>query len=156
MKEPLVKAARLCAEADKPLLLHTNEPVGHSYPGKAPMGLKGLYDLVEACPGTRFQLAHLGGGLFFFELLKKKVGEVLKSCVFDTAAAPFLYTPRVYPVFLALAGRERLLFGSDWPLLALPRYLKDIRESGMSEEDAALHLGANAAEFWGLQDRPPG
>ena len=151
VKKALAKAAGLCAEADKPLLLHTNEPIGHSYPGKAPMTLKGLYELVKACPETRFQLAHLGGGLFFYELLKKEVKEVLRNCVFDTAAAPFLYTPRIYPSFAALAGGERLLFGSDWPLLRLPRYLKDIKTSGLGEKETAAHLGGNAARFWRLE-----
>ena len=146
--ESLVQVAQLCAEADKPLMIHTNEPVGHVYPGKAPMTLKGLYDAVKACPRTRFQLAHLGGGLFFYELLKKEVKEVLRNCVFDTAAAPFLYTPRIYPAFAFLAGAERLLFGTDWPLLRLPRYLKDIQASGLGEEDKAAHLGGNAAAFW--------
>lgn len=146
--QALVRAAGLCAEADKPLLLHTNEPVGHTYPGKAPMGLKGLYEMVKACPRTRFQLAHLGGGVFFFELLKKEVREVLRNCVFDTAAAPFLYTPQVYSAFLDIAGQGRLLFGSDWPLLSLPRHLKDLDRAGLSQEERAAHLGADAALFW--------
>ena len=150
VKKALIRAAGLCAEADKPLLLHTNEPVGHAYSGKAPMGLKGLYELTKACPQTRFQLAHLGGGLFFFELLKKEVKEVLGNCVFDTAAAPFLYTPRIYSVFLAAAGRGRLLFASDWPLLSLPRHLKDLDRSGLSEEEREAHLGGDAARFWRL------
>ncbi|MBM4321201.1 MAG: amidohydrolase, partial [Deltaproteobacteria bacterium] len=70
VKRSLQALASLCAEADRPLLLHTNEPVGHDYPGKAPMGLSGLYELLRACPATRFQLAHLGGGIFFYELLR--------------------------------------------------------------------------------------
>ena len=148
VKKSLVETSQLCAQADKPLLLHTNEPVGHSYPGKAPMTLQGLYELVKACPETRFQLAHLGGGLFFYELLKKEVKEALRNCVFDTAAAPFLYTPQIYSVFAAVAGPERLLFGSDWPLLRLPRYLKDIQASGMDEQEKSGHLGGNAAAFW--------
>ena len=110
------------------------------------MGLKGLYELIKACPQTRFQLAHLGGGLFFFELLKKEVKEVLGNCVFDTAAAPFLYTPQVYS---GLPGRGpeggRLLFASDWPLLGLARHLKDLDRSGLSEEERAAHLGGDAA-----------
>ncbi len=150
VREPLMKAAGLCAEADKPMLLHTNEPVGHAYPGKAPMTLRGLYGLVKACPETRFQLAHLGGGLFFFELLKKEVREVMRNCVFDSAAAPFLYSPSIYDVFCSLAGEERLLYGSDWPLLGLPRYLKDIQSSGLVARARTKHLGGNAAEFWRL------
>jgi len=144
--------ARLCAEADRPMLLHTNEPVGHAYPGKAPMSLSGLYRLVAACPDTRFQLAHMGGGLFLFELLKKEVRGVLKNCVFDTAAAPFLYRPEVYPVFVQLAGEDRLLYGSDYPLLSLARYAKDMDRAGLSPGLKAKILSGNARAFWRLED----
>jgi len=146
----LVKAAGLCAEADRPLLLHTNEPVGHSYPGKSPMSLGGLYRLVRDCPRTRFQLAHLGGGIFLYELLKKEVGEVLRNCVFDTAAAPFLYRPELYPTFARLAGEDRLLMGTDWPLLGLGRYLKDLDSAGVAGRLREKLLGENAREFYGL------
>ncbi len=144
----LTRLGRLCADADKPLLLHTNEPVGHSYSGKSPMTLAGLYKLLRACPETRFQLAHLGGGLFFFGLLKKEVGEVLANAVFDTAAAPFLYRPELYTVFADLMGPEKLVYGSDYPLLSLARYLKDLETAGVENELKARILGRNAAEFW--------
>ena len=146
----MLPLARLCAEADKPLMLHTNEPVGHAYPGKSPMTFRGLYDLVKACPDTRFQLAHLGGGVFFFELLKQEAAGVLSRCVFDIAAAVFLYRPEVYPVFIRLAGEDRLLYGSDFPLLRLGRYLKDLDEAGLNAATKEKILGKNAAEFWRL------
>ncbi len=140
--------AGLCAETGKPLLLHTNEPVGHRYPGKSPMSIKGLYELVRLCPHTRFQLAHLGGGIFFFELLKKETQQVLSNCVFDTAAAPFLYQPALYNIYIALCGPTRLLFGSDFPLLKLKRYLKDMQLAQITSEHQQLLLGRNAQKFW--------
>ncbi len=146
----MLPLAKLCAEADRPMLLHTNEPVGHSYPGKSPMTLRGLYDLIKTCPDTRFQLAHLGGGIFFFELLRRKAGAVLSNCVFDIAAAVFLYKPAVYPVFIRLAGEDRLLYGSDFPLLRLKRYLKDLDKSGLDENTKQKILGKNAQAFWKL------
>ena len=148
--EPLKALADLCAQTGKPLLLHCNEPVGHQYPGKAPMGLKGLYDLVKACPKTRFQLAHLGGGLFFFELLKKEVRETLANCVYDLAAAPYLYRPDLYNVFKMISQPDRLVYGSDQPLLGLARYKKDLAAAGVEEAFAQALLGDNAARFWKL------
>ena len=147
----LIPLAGLCAEADVPLLLHTNEPVGHSYPGKSPMSLRGLYALVTACPDTRFQLAHLGGGIFLFELLRKQVSAVLAKCVFDTAAAPYLYRPQVYRLFAELAGPERLLYGSDYPLLRLARYLRDVDSADLPPAQRELLMGGNAAAFWGIE-----
>lgn len=142
--------ADLCAGAGKPLLLHCNEPVGHQYPGKAPMGLKGLYDLIKACPEAKFQLAHLGGGLFFFELLKKEVREALANCVYDLAAAPYLYRPDLYNVFRIISQSDRLVYGSDQPLLGLARYKKDLASAEVDEAFARALLGDNAARFWGL------
>jgi predicted TIM-barrel fold metal-dependent hydrolase len=146
--DEMVSLADLCAEAQKPLLLHTNEPIGHSYPGKSPMTLKGLYDLLKACPSTRFQLAHLGGGIFFFELLKQEAAGVLKNCVFDIAAAPFVYQPGIYNLFIETAGAERLLYGSDFPLLRLERYKKDLDKAGLDDDLKEKILGLNAKAFW--------
>ena len=102
---------RLCAEADRPLLLHTNEPVGHQYPGKAPMTLAALYALVGAHPATRLVLAHMGGGLFFYSLMKKEVSQVLANVWLDTAAAPFLYRPRAYALAVELLGAGQAAHG---------------------------------------------
>ena len=146
----MIPLAKLCAEADRPLLLHTNEPIGHGYPGKSPMTLRGLYDLVRACPRTRFQLAHLGGGIFFYELLKQEAAGVLSHCVFDIAAAPFLYRPEIYRTFIRLAGEDRLLYGSDFPLLRLERYLKDMDSAGLDDGAKEKILGLNAKSFWNI------
>ena len=55
-------------ENDCPVLIHTNEPVGHIYPGKTPNTLKQIYDMIAAFPDNRIILAHWGGGLFFYSL----------------------------------------------------------------------------------------
>jgi len=150
VKKGMIRLAKLCAEADKPLMLHTNEPVGHYYPGKSPMSLAGLYDLVKACPETHFQLAHFGGGLPFYQLLKSEVSQVMQNCVYDTAAAPFVYKPEIYPRFCELAGEGKLLYGSDYPLLALERYQKEMRTGRTDSQLQKKILGANAEAFWRL------
>lgn len=152
VREALAPLADLCREAGVPLLLHTNEPVGHDYPGKSRMDLSELYALVKAHPDTTWLLAHWGGGLFAYHLLKKEVGEVLRNCYFDTAAGPYLYKPSVYRHALDLAGPDRVVFGSDYPLLALPRYRKDLDEAGLSDREKAAVLGGNLARLLGLSD----
>jgi len=137
---------RLCEEANKPLMLHTNEPVGHKYPGKAPMTLAALYGLVKAHPATRLVLAHMAGGLFFYALLKKEVKEALANVWLDTAAAPFLYRPRAYGLAVELLGAEKVLLGSDFPLLPVSRYLNELRspQAGLKPGDLDLVLGEAA------------
>jgi len=138
--------ARLCAEAGKPMLLHTNEPVGHVYPGKSPMTLGGLARLLSACPNTRFQLAHLGGGVFFYLWLKRGVKKLLENCVTDCSALPFLFRPVVLR-YLAESG-VKILFGSDWPLLTPGRYRRDLERAGLDPEQLEQIRFRNALEFW--------
>ncbi len=145
----LAPLCELCAQADKPLLLHTNEPVGHRYPGKAPMTLASLYGLIKNHPQTKLVLAHMAGGLFFYSLLKKEVDQALERVWIDTAAAPFLYKPRAYGLAVELLGAEKLLFGTDYPLLRLPRYQKELShpEAGLSPADLGLVMGKAALDL---------
>ena len=134
-----------CREKGLPVLMHTNEPVGHAYPGKSPMTLSALYRLIMRFPENRLVLAHWGGGLFFYNLLKKEVKKVFKNVYFDTAASPFLYDASVYPIACRIIGREKILFGSDFPLLHPNRYFAEWEASGLSEDDIRHISGRNAA-----------
>ncbi|MGD2029547.1 MAG: amidohydrolase family protein, partial [Desulfobacterales bacterium] len=116
----------ICRDRDLPFLIHTNEPVGHIYPGKTLNTLKQIYDLIKRFPENKIVLAHWGGGIFFFNLLKKDVKERLENVYFDTAASPFLYDPRIYRYAKEIAGLDKILFGSDFPLLKPARYFKEL------------------------------
>lgn len=142
--------ADLCQGYGVPLLLHTNEPVGHIYPGKSPMQPGDIYALVRAFPDLTLILAHWGGGLFFYHLLKKEVAPALARVYFDTAASPYLYRPLIYKVAVQILGPEKVLFGSDYPLLPPSRYRKELEEAGVSAADRELILGGNAARLLGL------
>jgi len=85
--------ADICRHYHGVLLIHSNEPVGHRYPGKAPMGLRFYYEIAKVCREIPLILAHWGGGLGFYMLLKKEVDETLKDVYYDTAASPYLYRP---------------------------------------------------------------
>ena len=149
VRRALAPLAELCREAGLPLLLHTNEPVGHAYPGKSRMGPADIYALVGAHPGTRWILAHWGGGLFAYHLLRREVDEVLRNVWYDTAAGPFLYKPAAYRHLIDIAGPGRLLFGSDYPLLGLPRYRREMEAAGLTRTEIDAVLGRNALELLG-------
>lgn len=140
----------LCSQYDVPLLLHVNEPVGHDYAGKTPVTLNQIYQFVKTYPLNRIVLAHWGGGLFFFGLMKKEVNEVLKSVWFDTAASPYLYTPDVYRIAADIIGFEKILFGSDYPLLKPQRYFKEMALAGLASHAVNGIAGLNAARLFGL------
>jgi len=141
--ESLKPITDLCHEAQCPILLHTNEPVGHHYPGKSPMALAQLYRLLKVYGKTIWILAHLGGGLPFYCYMKKEVREVVSNCWFDTAALPYLYRPQVLKVFADAIGIEKLLFGSDFPLLSFSRYKDEFLQAGLNQEELEMILGKN-------------
>ena len=148
--ESLVPIMQLCQERDLPVLIHTNEPVGHAYPGKTPMPLAQIYRLIKRFQENTIVLAHWGGGLFFFHLLKKEVKEYLKNIYFDTAASPFLYDPEIYRHADQIVGSDKILFGSDFPLLPPQRYFKEMAEAGLQDAQIKKICGLNAAKLLGI------
>jgi len=138
---------KICSQFDVPLLLHTNEPVGHQYPGKSPMILSELYKLLKEYPSNRIVLAHWGGGLFFYALMKKEVKEVFRNVWFDTAASPYLYVPDIYRTAGEIVGFEKVLFGSDYPLLNPGRYFKEMESINLSSGSFKKIVGENAAHL---------
>ena len=140
----------ICREKNAVVMIHTNEPVGHVYPGKSPNTLSQIYSLPQRFPQNRLILAHWGGGLFFYALLKKEVRETLKNVYFDTAASPFLYDPSIWETAARIVGADKILFGTDHPLLKPARYFREIDASPLSEEDRARIKGGNAAALLGL------
>ena len=137
----------ICSQIDVPLLLHTNEPVGHHYPGKTNMNLNQLYNFLKQYPSNRIILAHWGGGLFFYALMKKEVKEVLSHVWFDTAASPYLYIPDIYRVAGEIIGFEKILFGSDYPLLRQKPCLKELESANLSSQSIKRIAGENAAHL---------
>jgi len=144
MLTPLME---ICLDKDLLFLIHTNEPVGHLYPGKTPNTLKQIYTLVTRFSENKIILAHWGGGIFFFNLLKKDVKERLKNVYFDTAASPFLYDPEIYRHAVEIAGVDKILFGSDFPLLKPERYFKELENAGLTRAQIDAVSGLNAAKL---------
>lgn len=150
--------ARVCAERGAPLLLHTNEPVGHVYPGKGTLSLAAIYDFIRAVPELRLVLAHWGGGLPFYELMPEVRRAMVNVC-YDTAASPLLYDPRVFRMVLEMVGAQKVVFGSDYPLNLYPgsggkpgfrRFMNGVRSLDLGAEAESSVLGGNARRVFQL------
>ena len=131
------------------LLSHASEPVGHIYPGKGAITPEVLYPFITSYPDLTIILAHWGGGLPFYALMPE-VRQAMKNVFFDTAASPLLYSPQIYEQVVQLVGAERILFGSDYPLLEQGQVLKDITSLNLSEEAKNLILAGNAQRLLGI------
>ena len=140
----------LCRGKEIPLLVHANEPVGHQYPGKAPQGLDFYYAMAKAAAGATLIFAHWGGGLLFFELLKKQAPSEFADIFYDTAASPYVYRFDIYRAAAQVVGAERILFGSDYPLLSPKRYFTEMSQAGLSRQEIDAISGANSARIFHL------
>ncbi len=134
--------------------VHASEPVGHSYPGKGTVWPHRLERLYGRFPEVRFVFAHLGGGLPFYGLMPE-VKAAFRNVWFDTAALPFLYEPSAVKAVLEIVGPDRLLFGTDFPLISYGRMFDYLSRAGVSpagESPAAeKFFGANARTLLRLE-----
>lgn len=133
------------------LLTHVSEPVGHQYAGKGNVTPERLYALIAAYPDITHVCAHWGGGLPFYALMPE-VKEALRNVFFDSAASPFLYVPEVYKRVSELVGVDRVLFGSDYPLLPQGRLLREIDSLDLSPETKEQILSGNARRLLGITE----
>jgi predicted TIM-barrel fold metal-dependent hydrolase len=148
--ESLAALAELCRSHGAPMLVHVNEPIGHQYPGKAPMEIGQIMDLVIRSQGTKLILAHFGGGLPLLACLKKSVKNYLENTRFDTAAMPFIFEPQALRLGVDILGADKFFLGTDFPLLKVPRYLRFFEDAGLSPAEIQQVSGQAAAEFLGL------
>ncbi len=148
--------AREMAALGVPLLLHTNEPVGHAYPGKGKLPLADVYALIQALPDLKLVLGHWGGGFPFYELMPE-VRAAARNIFYDSAASPLLYSQDIFRVVVGIVGSERVLYGSDFPLILYPKrqrepsfvpFLDEIRGAGLTADELANILGNNASRLW--------
>lgn len=134
------------------LLIHTSEPVGHEYTGKGAITPEKLYPFIASYPDISLVCAHWGGGLPFYALMPE-IKKALKHVYFDTAASSFLYRPQVYQQVSQLVGADKILFGSDYPLLAQRRLIEEINATDLPAKAKRLILAGNARRLLGLKDR---
>lgn len=125
--------------------LHVTDPDSRDYPGRVETPLEDFIRLANEFPQTNFILAHWGGGLAW-----SSEATAHANVRFDTAASPLLYGPEVW----TRVPPERVLFGSDYPLVLYPKMetapgfgglLNEARQAGAN--DAVL--GGNAAQLFG-------
>ncbi len=131
------------------LLTHSSEPVGHDYKGKGTITPDLLYRFICRFPDVPIVCAHWGGGLPLYALMPE-VKTALANVFFDTAASPFLYRPEIFKHIAEIAGVDKILFGTDYPLMPQSRVIKQLESLNMGKEAEALILGGNARKVLGL------
>jgi len=147
--KPVVDAA---LKHDLIFLTHSSEPVGHEYFGKGSITPDILYSFITAFPNLKLVCAHWGGGLPFYALMPE-VAKALADVFFDTAATVFLYKPEIFEQVSGIIGSDRILFGTDYPLMHQNRVLAQVQSAQLSAKDKAKILGDNAQRMLYCDER---
>jgi predicted TIM-barrel fold metal-dependent hydrolase len=145
---PLAPLTALLTERDAALLIHTSEPLGHQYPGKGTATPDRLIPFLQANPDLRVVAAHWGGGLPFYELMPE-IAAIARNVWYDSAATTYLYDFAIFARVAALVGPERILWGTDYPLLRHPPFLRHTRAAGLDASALSAVLGGNARRLFG-------
>ncbi|MDD2370947.1 MAG: amidohydrolase family protein [Firmicutes bacterium] len=148
-RDDLAGLMGLAKEVDVPIVIHSNEPVGHDYVGKVEVTPKEICNIALDFPDNKLVFAHFGGGLPFYELMRE-IGSGLSNVFYDTAAGIYLYRPEVFRVLREIGILDKILFGSDFPLLSIVRYKSYFEKSGLNSDELDQILGENACRLLNL------
>ncbi len=142
--EPGARLAALAKEHQFVLLFHVTEVGGHEYAGKNGLQLGAFYRFAMEHPDLAIVGAHFAGGLPF---AMPEAPQVSLTAFADTAARRFLYPETVYQDAVSRWGAERILPGSDFPLVSQKAQIEEVRANVSGEREQRLVLGENAARL---------
>ena len=145
-REQTWRLAGVLHEAGLFVLWHTAEPVGHEYAGKGNVGPREAAAFCRHHPEVRTVFAHLGGGLWLYELMPE-MRLYLTHARYDLAALPWLYEPAVLRTIVGAGLTHKFLMGTDFPILDSSRYERMFADSGIGEEAAERIARLNALDF---------
>ncbi|MEI6107707.1 MAG: amidohydrolase family protein [Opitutae bacterium] len=137
----------LAGQLKLPVNLHVTDPSSRDFPGRVLTPLGDFIRWSREFPSTKFILAHWGGGLAF-----DSESRPLRNVWYDSAASPLLYGPEVWTRAAKAVGVEKILFGSDYPLVLYPQIETTPGIAGLRAEAYAADagegvLGGNASKL---------
>ncbi len=137
------------------IMFHTAEQIGHQYVGKGKTGAAEAAAFCMNHPRTKVVFAHFGGGLWAYESMPE-MKLALSNAYYDTAAWPWLYDHRVIEGIFASGAGNKILFGTDWPILEYPKFDKIIAQTSLTEEQRSRLLYKNALDLLSISDSKKG
>ncbi|MDR1472755.1 MAG: amidohydrolase [Synergistaceae bacterium] len=138
------RVASVCHDNGLFLLVHVAEPIGREYPGKGKIGPREAYALARNHPELKIVMSHWGGGLYMYENMKD-ARRTLQNVWYDVAATPFLYDSSIFENLRASALSDKILYGSDYPILRFPRYKDMTSQAALTDAENTRLLSGNAA-----------
>ncbi|MDF9832691.1 putative TIM-barrel fold metal-dependent hydrolase [Ereboglobus sp. PH5-5] len=162
-RDAMDAALALAGELGLSVCMHVTESAGEAgrrnYPGKVETPLGDFVRWARRHPGTRFVLAHWGARLPLDAEWSESVRN-LGNIFYDTAASPLTYgantSAGIWREMADASGAERVLFGTDYPLVLYPKnndanaadsmasLIAEARTGELSEMELEAVLGGNA------------
>lgn len=148
--ETLAQALELAAQYGKAVNFHVTDPTSRDYPGKIETPFESLFAIAQRHPKTTFVFAHLAG------MMNLPLFRQLDNVYIDTAAAPLLYSEKIYQQAIDQIGADRILFGTDYPLRTFPKrqtapeftsHLNTLRNCGLQAEDLNRIFQENSSKL---------
>lgn len=112
-----------------------------------------LADILDTFPRLRIIAAHLGGYRMWEHALKAFGGRQRENLWFDTSSTTPFVTPELLRTLFTVFPRERVLFGTDWPLYDPEEELERLqRMAGLREDELEAVMG-NATALFAVQEK---
>ena len=148
-RETMTPLMEIASEHALIVTTHSSEPVGHDYPGKGTTYPEVLWQFIRNFSDVSIVCAHWGGGLPLYGLMPE-VKDGLSHTYFDSAATTLLYDAQVFETAASVVGAERILMGSDYPLVRARKVIGQVESSALSQSEKDLIVGGNAKRLLGI------
>lgn len=141
-----------------PVNLHVTDPVGRFYPGRTESPLVDYLWIAQQFPNLKIILAHWGGGLVFYEW-NRFCQKAFANVYYDTSASPLMYKAGIFKTAIDTVGADKILFGSDYPLILYPKkqkkpdfslFIDEIKNLGLENESWEKITYKNAKKLFSL------
>ena len=113
VRDPRFRDMIEAAWRDFILLFHVGRPGRHAAVPELSTGPRDMAGLLRDFPDARIIAAHLGGWSQWDQVQEHLLG---RDIFLDTASTAPYVAPEVFRRILSGHARERLLYGSDWPI----------------------------------------
>jgi len=136
-----------CVELDLPVMVHA----GPAKSGDQYATPEAFAPVMEAFPGLRLVMAHMGGGSWrqLPEFAEAHPGALYDICeIIEWTGAPEAPTDLELAKLILRVGAEKVMMGSDFPWYSILHTVERVHELPLlTYEQKSLILGGNALEF---------
>ncbi len=132
------------AEKDLVIIIHAGEDIG--IPGEIHATPDMILNMHKHIQPEKLVLAHMGGWRMWDEVEEKLLGlpYYLDTAICLNKNVQIYLKEEQFLRMVQKHGADKILFGTDSPWYSQKQALKDIRNSGLKEDELKLILGENA------------